>query len=262
MKNENAKYTPQTEEKIEALLKRVSSAASDAEQQAYNAFQASLAIKNLLPCAKASDCGKILGVGNTDRLIYKTFSEVYEQYHNIFTDVGAESDYAYITINEDVLLSMGIDGTSKLCTFGFGFMPDASSPDKDIDVLCYKAERVPIGIKLYFSVDICPLFKEIETLFELKKHFEQIRLCGEYPVYEKGAKWISPEEVFSPSFLEQNIISPAVFLSKEYINRNYTKFPKPKSRNTILCFDDEGNFAWQSKEELFDEMYTYLKSRA
>lgn len=261
MENKNTKYTPQTEEKIEALLKRACAAVLDAEEQANNAFQASSEIHKLLPCAKTEDYGKILGVGETERLVYKNFSEIYEEYNKVFLEVGVKNDDAYIVINEDVFLSLGIDATSKLCTFGFGFIPDVSSPDKDLDVLCYKAKKTKKGIKLFFSVEACPLFKTI-TSADLTNHFEQIRFCGEYPVYEKGAKWISPEEVFTPSFLEQNIISPAVSLSNEYINRNYTKFPKPKFKDSVLCFNDEGKFVWQSKEDLFYEMYTYIKSRA
>ncbi len=261
MKNKNTTYTPQAEEKIDALLKRASAAAKNAEEQANSAFQASSEIRKLLPCAEETDCGKILGVGNTKRLVYKTFSEIYEEYNKIFLEVGVKNDYAYIVVNEDVLLSMGIDGTSKLCTFGFGFITDKSSPDKDIDVLCYKAKRTKTGIKLYFPADVCPIFKTIASADNLSKYFEQIRFNGEYPVYEKGAKWIAPEEVFTPSFLEQSIISPAVSLSKEYINRNYTKIPKPASKNAILYTDDEGNFRWQSKEDLFNEMYTYIKNR-
>ena len=82
MNNKITEYTPQTEEKIEELLKRTSAAAKNAEEQAVNAYKASSELRELLPCANAADCGKILGVGNTKRLTYKTFSEVYDDFKN------------------------------------------------------------------------------------------------------------------------------------------------------------------------------------
>lgn len=236
--------------------------AQKAKEHGMFAFRTANSLKKLIPDICDVEKGKILMVGDTERFTSKSFCEVYSIYQNIFLDIGKIGSHAYVVVNKDVFHSLKIPNPlDPGCEYGFTFIPDKSDYSADFDVIADKVKETENGdICIYFPLESCPLFdSEIKSSNDLKKHFEEIRFCGEYPVNEKGAVWASPETAFPPSFLDEYILSPAVSLAKEYTDKVCLKIPKPDKENAILFHKKDGSFSWLSKEDLFKEILEYVK---
>lgn len=236
--------------------------AQKAKEHGMFAFRTASSLKKLIPDTDDTEKGKILMVGDSERFTTKSFCEIYSDYDNIFLQAGFDGSYAYVVVNKDIFHSLKIPNPlDAICEYGFTFIPDKSNYSADFDVIADKIKETGNGdLTLYFPIESCPLFKkQITNIADLKKYFEEIRFCGEYPVNEKGAVWVSPETAFPPPFLDEYILSPAVSLAKEYTDKVCLKIPKPDKENAILFHQKDGNFSWLSKEDLFREILEYVK---
>ncbi|MBR4030078.1 MAG: hypothetical protein IKJ06_01620 [Clostridia bacterium] len=247
---------------LKLCAKNAEKAAENAREQAMFALRAGNSLSRLFPDTDEFDKGKILMVGDTNRFTSKSFCEIYSVYENIFLQAGYDGCHAFVVINRDVFHSLKIPNPlDRRCEYGFTFVPDKDNYSADFDVIADKIKENDNGdLTLYFPIESCPLFKsQITNIADLKKYFEEIRFCGEYPVNEKGAVWVSPETAFPPSFLDEYILSPAVSLAKEYTDRVCVKIPKPDKDNALLFHEKDGKFCWHSKDDLFREILEYVK---
>lgn len=176
----------------------------------------------LPPSFSESDEGKILYLSrNENASELRNYSDTFDSsnFEGTFLDAGmSDSSTCYIDISAPALYSNGIlNPLDEGCMFGFTFIPDYSEYDSDYDVIIDSVEETDGGYRMFFGAESCPPFTENVTDDDsLFSAFEQIRFNAEFPEAKVTGKWGTPEEVIPSGFIDSNIISPALQLSKEY----------------------------------------------
>ena len=196
--------------------------AQKAEAKVYDAL-ASLQSKSdcIPPEFTDTDEGKILYLRRNNAVAEMSdFTESYEYEDNVVLDAGLlDEDIAYVDIAEEVFVVNNVaNPLDDRCVFGLTFITDGSSYATDYDISVTSIEEIDNGYRMLFSADVCTPFTEqdIFSASDFFAIFDEVRISGEFPLPVVSAAWGKEEEVLSPSFIDEYLITPATILSKRY----------------------------------------------
>lgn len=211
-------FAASSAEKAESAAKKAESVADKAEwfMQKVDGIREALP-----PPFTVDDEGKFLFLSRNGTVSeIASVSGSYTKDDNIITDAGLlDEETAFIDISAAEIYDLGISNPlDERCAYAFQLMPDSLDYTTDFDVMAESVEETDNGFRLIFPADHCEPFaaNNIQSASDLFAFFETVQLNAEYPKACVTPTWGTEEEILSPAYLDECIISPAVSLANRY----------------------------------------------